>query len=73
MGDHMEEVLEVVRESLSMTPSSSMKPQDGTPLVHKGHDYDEGWGDAEADLNDAEFDDTGEGAGVEGDLEADED
>ena len=79
MGESMEEVLEVVRESLTTLPSStqgddSTEQRVTAPTSTNGHlDDEEGWDDAEADMDDVEYDDTGEGAGVEGDLEADDD
>ncbi|KLO16188.1 hypothetical protein SCHPADRAFT_225279 [Schizopora paradoxa] len=78
MGDHMDDVLQLVRESLTAIPTSTqgddVKEQKTNATSTNGHlNDDEGWDDAEADMDDVEYDDTGEGAGVEGDLEADDD
>lgn len=77
MGTQMEEVLELVRESLTSTTASSKErdamEQQIASATDENFAHDEGWDDAEADPDDVVYDDTGAGAGVEGDLEADDD
>ncbi|KAG7090776.1 hypothetical protein E1B28_009861 [Marasmius oreades] len=81
LGDTMTNVLEIVQSSLA-GPLSDPKPFDYTTLeartatvesktsfTHPDPDLDAD-GDAEMDaVNEIVFDDTGEGAGIEGDLE----
>lgn len=74
LAEDMDKVLDVVRNSLS---EDAMQVETTTPTNGEVEVYeerlfleeDEPW---DQDANDVEFDDIGEGAGVEGDLEADE-
>ena len=76
LGDRIDDVLEVVRSSLS-EPVPAAPPVDLTnePSAATGHDphRNDGatWEDYQA--NEVVFDDTGEGAGIEGDLDVEED
>lgn len=77
-GDRVEDILSRVRESLSEAAACATGV---APPVAYGSAGAQGgsaatWGNAFAegdDANDMEFDDTGEGAGVEGDLDMDDD
>ena len=73
----MDEILEVVRSSISTPPTATtstepshllLQPHSDEKLEYPEETYDE-WEGAAAD----EFDDAGHGAGVEGDLEMDDD
>lgn len=75
----MEEVLEIVRSSLtapppaaSSAPRSNLEIVDETPAgTHDDPDADAPlW---EHDANEVDFLDAGEGVGIEGDLDVDED
>ena len=73
--NQIDEMLDVVRSSLS-EPAA---PPPVAPLDLSGHEVEEA-GHAEEtiifdeyEVHDVEFDDTGEGAGVEGDLDVDDD
>lgn len=80
LGDRMEEVLEVVRDSVG--GSASVTPAPVVPTLSAAFDfggagegYEEdrpGWED-DGVGDEPEFDDLGDGAGVEGDLEMDDD
>jgi len=80
LGDRMEEVLEVVRDSVG--GSASVTPAPAAPTLSAafefggvGEGYEEhrpGWED-DGMGEGPEFDDLGDGAGVEGDLEMDDD
>ena len=63
----MDEILEVVRASLSTPPLHSQLSQAQSP--EKLEYPEDEWDESPAD----EFDDTGHGAGVEGDLEMGDD
>jgi hypothetical protein len=70
----MEDVLEVVRGTL--TDYTSLEGRD--PITEAGNmDDEDAYGEPEErwdnDANDMVFDDTGEGAGVEGDLDMEDD
>ncbi|KAL1733484.1 RNA polymerase Rpb4-domain-containing protein [Schizophyllum commune] len=79
LGDHTEEVLARVRESLNAAATS--RSVGGTQVAGSAgagtqNNSSAAWDDPFAeggDANDLEFDDTGEGAGVEGDLDMEED
>lgn len=74
----MEEVLEIVRSSLTAPPPASSAPRplleivDETPAgAHDDADADAPlW---EHDVNEMEYMDAGEGIGIEGDLDVDDD
>ena len=76
-GDRMEEILEVVRSSLTGTnplflPSEGDYEKQGSPTRAERTHVPEtrlGWEEGEDVRVEDEFDDTGAGAGVEGDLE----
>jgi len=79
LGNCMEEVLDIVRSSLAAPPpTSSSAPQplleivDETPAgAHDDADADAPlW---EHDANEIEYVDAGEGLGIEGDLDVDDD
>ena len=75
LGDRIDDVLEVVRSSLT-EPVPAAPPVDLTndpsaPAGDDPHPDDATWEDYHA--NDVVFDDTGEGAGIEGDLDVEED
>ncbi|KAI0258820.1 HRDC-like protein [Gloeopeniophorella convolvens] len=77
LGERMEEVLDIVRSSLSTPATSSDGPSAPAPLEivaeTRLEDYGAdsmGW---ERDANEVEFVDAGEGAGIEGDLDVDDD
>lgn len=79
-GEKMDEILNVVRSSLSEPASQRRNEVEGA--AHEGTEaynytytenegvYAESW---DYDANEQVFDDTGEGAGVEGDLDVDDD
>lgn len=76
-GDRIEEMLETVRSSLTGpagAQGATSAPADAAPeeYVYEETSYmeEERW---EHDANDVVFDDTGEGAGIEGDLDVDDD
>ena len=78
LGERMEEVLQIVRQSLSErrenTTGNTTASQVQLPTKIRAEEevYDEDmYGEEDADAE--EFDDSGEGAGVEGDLEMDDD
>ena len=78
LGERMEEVLQIVRQSLSErrenTTGNTTVSQVQSPTKIRAEEevYDEDmYGEEDADAE--EFDDSGEGAGVEGDLEMDDD
>ena len=72
----MEEVLEITRDSLggpSATPSSLVvAPALNVDVFDSEYDDRPGWDD-DGEGEEQEFDDGGAGAGVEGDLEMDDD
>lgn len=79
LGNCMEEVLDIVRSSLTAPPpTSSSAPQpllaivDETPAgAHDDTDADAPlW---EPDVNEIEYMDAGEGMGIEGDLDVEDD
>ena len=70
----MDTILEDVRASLSADPIPQSTPKavngDASEYVFQAQ---ENWDhDMDAEYEEAEFDDTGEGAGVEGDLDIDD-
>ncbi|KAI0783421.1 HRDC-like protein [Abortiporus biennis] len=72
LGGQLDDILTAVRESLTNTPVAERSTEENAveEIVYQAgeaEDY-EGW-----DANDMVFDDTGEGAGVEGDLDVDDD
>lgn len=76
LGEHMDDILAIVRASLSSSESAlpipttthHLAPSSGEEQIFaEGEQWDE-----MGDVN-AEFDDTGEGAGVEGDLDMEDD
>ena len=77
-GDRIDELLGHVQESLTQSNSDTVKSngingalsvQHGSLIVEEGH-----WDlDADAPYEEDMYDDTGEGAGVEGDLDMEED
>jgi hypothetical protein len=77
-GDRIDEILGHVQESLMQSNSDTVKPngingalsvQQGSLIVEEDH-----WDlDADAPYEEDMYDDTGEGAGVEGDLDMEED
>lgn len=77
-GDKIDDILSTVRSSLTNAPSTPEAPlTNGGDHPPEQFVYDEavygepeGW---EHDANDVVFDDTGEGAGIEGDLDMDDD
>lgn len=77
----MEEVLEIVRSSLTAPPpvaSSSSAPRSNLEIVDEtpAGPHDDPDADAplwEHDANEIDFLDAGEGVGVEGDLDVDDD
>ena len=75
----MEEVLSIVRSSLSEPPRGLMESQETTQGRQPEHLFfpelqgDEDDAQWEHDVNDVQFVDEGEGAGVEGDLDMEED
>ncbi|KAF8267635.1 RNA polymerase Rpb4-domain-containing protein [Lactarius quietus] len=79
LGNCMEEVLDIVRSSLTAPPqTSSFNPPPHLEIVDEtpAEAHDDADADAplwEHDANDIEYLDAGEGAGVEGDLDVDDD
>lgn len=81
LGDRMDEVLDVVRSSLTkplFLPTGAKEPPAGLPAhtgVAEGNQNRPGWeaGEGEGAGQEDEFDDMGMGAGVEGDLEMGDD
>lgn len=79
LGDHMDEILAMVSKSLSATTAttsaesaSSMNGPTYTETVD-AYEVEQGWEHDAGDAGDAEFDDLGEGVGVEGDLDMEDD
>ncbi|KAH7885201.1 RNA polymerase Rpb4-domain-containing protein [Phlebopus sp. FC_14] len=74
LGDQMEDVLSIVSKSLDETTNTAEGVPPETRIAHPGqielHSVREEW---EHDANDVEFYDMGEGVGVEGDLDMDDD
>ncbi|KIJ62657.1 hypothetical protein HYDPIDRAFT_157520 [Hydnomerulius pinastri MD-312] len=76
LGDHMEDILRTVAKSLDGAAEVAEDAPFGNGQSHGGkvevyeEGEQEGW---EHDVNDDEFVDMGEGAGVEGDLDMDDD
>lgn len=73
----MDELLSVVRENVEAPRgSSSIQPAQSSVstdvLVTTEGDYREGWDDGDNEGVADVYDDTGAGAGIEGDLEMDE-
>ncbi|KAK7029632.1 hypothetical protein VNI00_014330 [Paramarasmius palmivorus] len=81
LGDAMNDVLEKVKSSLSertkpFTTNFNDIPTENGANIGWNSGYTDHDGDAEMEMdavNDLVFDDTGEGAGIEGDLEMDDD
>ncbi|KAF9005548.1 RNA polymerase Rpb4-domain-containing protein [Cyathus striatus] len=76
LGEKMEDVLELVKGSLSSPSGASAVPQTNGELIYvQEATVDEQWNeDAEGIVEDqADFVDAGEGAGIEGDLDMEED
>ena len=74
-GDRIDEILDVVRSSLREPPPPPLVA-DADPDAQTSQEeiyVDEAVTWEEYEANQDEFDDTGEGAGIEGDLEADDD
>ncbi|KAJ3560818.1 hypothetical protein NP233_g10584 [Leucocoprinus birnbaumii] len=78
LGESMDSILSTVQASLSEKPKSTTQvngttKKDKQPLFLK--DPSGGWDDVDADaiIDDLEFVDHGEGAGIEGDLDLEED
>ena len=76
LGDRMETVLEVIRDSISSDgvlaePLTHIEPSPHTTQEERLflEDDDPGWEHSEQHV----FDDGGEGAGIDGDLEAEDD
>ncbi|KAF7799435.1 hypothetical protein EIP86_010670 [Pleurotus ostreatoroseus] len=77
-ADQIDDILGVVKSSLSeaasSTPTAAQRnPQQNHEAEELLYPEDTEWQDGEYDANDVVFDDSGEGAGIEGDLEADDD
>lgn len=79
-GDRMDDILALVRTSLGAPTPSLNETQDTQPQYQSMDEMDiEGqdewitYVDPENDANNIVFDDTGEGMGVEGDLDMDDD
>ncbi len=78
LGRQMDEILSTVRSSLTESKPATanqsqdmqVDPEQETPGAELYVEDAEGW---EYDANVIVFDDTGEGAGVEGDLDVDDD
>lgn len=77
LGDSLDSILSRVKSSLSMTISTQstvngMSRKDKEPLFLQ--DTTGGWDDIDADaiIDDLEFMDQGEGAGIEGDLDVED-
>ena len=71
--------MSIVKSSLNEAASSApaAAPQRNAQQNHEAEELlypeDNEWQEGEYDANDIVFDDTGEGAGIEGDLEDDDD
>jgi hypothetical protein len=74
-GEQMEEVLELVRASLSDAPADEEGRVQGGPHAHDAQgEPDERWAhEDDAAEQELVFDDDGAGAGVEGDLDMEDD
>ncbi|TFY72175.1 hypothetical protein EVG20_g828 [Dentipellis fragilis] len=73
LGEKLEDVLTSVRTSLAKEPAAAQQPVSvvAEMEVYQEQVYDED-GQWEQDANDVEFVDAGEGAGIEGDLDVDD-
>ncbi|KAJ2965752.1 hypothetical protein NUW54_g14013 [Trametes sanguinea] len=80
-GDKMEDILNAVKSSLKEPPPTMNGTTEGqtteetmqvetTTYTEYTEEYTEQW---DYDANEVVFDDTGEGAGIEGDLDVDDD
>ncbi len=73
LGGSMEELVAEIKSTLSSTvPVTSSTYEDVTLIETRGHAHSV-WDTGDGDANDMDFDDRGEGAGVEGDLDVDDD
>lgn len=78
-GDKMSDLLGAVQNSLTMN-ATSKSARDGdnlnepsTMIMDTAEVYREGWEDGDGEDASEVFDDMGAGAGIEGDLEVDDD
>ncbi|EGN98183.1 hypothetical protein SERLA73DRAFT_74412 [Serpula lacrymans var. lacrymans S7.3] len=78
LGEQMDDILSAVRRSLNApyaSPGLSYSERSHPPAAGEAEVYreeEQGWGEEVYDANEVIFDDTGEGAGVEGDLDMDD-
>lgn len=72
LAERMEEVISQVQASLVLNPALVSPPAIAAPQEIRGNGGGDDWKISEAYAGD-EFDDRGEGAGVEGDLDMDDD
>lgn len=74
--DQMQEIIGLVQNSLTKETRQPNLGQTSHSVLKIIEDDQDAYGDDEAYMDvvdDAQFDDTGEGAGVEGDLDVDDD
>lgn len=75
LGDQMQDLLDDVARSLTAPTSAAGQDivMDGEYHYAQQQQENNVWESNEAEYNDLVLDDTGEGAGVEGDLDVDDD